>query len=729
MPVKTVGGSLSLDRGDGTVAPLKSSEVGSSITISGTLDGFGRAMRFSRYGVTQNPLVYAALSAARTVTLAAYVGIAGAIDAAFMFLGLTRQTTFHTLPPVGDFECQDYSAEYARMKFFYYLAPRTVVARLEVFIDIVLRYGIPCDIDTLDFGPDDGGIPYGGINETGRFGVLDFLRDFLKPIGRRFFFRADGYIDVFRMDPNADPVKVFTAGDILRMDVTPPAVNAPNSVTVTADCYPYVGPPGARSVTVEEYGPIVTYEYDLFFVNKQDSATGVIAPVSPVPTAGILTVTDYLWKKRTKTNYAADGGTIVSQLIEEYEQYSPLACRNEQNGAGVVTWNHSFDVYSSNYHGDSEWHVDPVPSLRVIRRTFVQHTYDAGTKRRLTTSTEVSRLSKIDMPVASVDAAGVETPSAGFLTTDGQSWWGGREFIDVDDAANGGTLYGAGVWNDVEVYSTAYEVRARPSGVAQMLTETFTPNADGELTSDVIQLYLWGKKTYVYFGGAAPVPPTLSWKFKATNATFPGLVYCTLGVSVGAFQWNGLFNTSTVNRARYDDHTFLQYATVVLLQSTYEYYERMRSLYFVSDADPDRREDLDLSFFGHYPLPIPINDYEVTVKAPAPKSATAPDQVRIGLSGVVTEEFLANEQCETEEECHVVAFDRLREVSAAVVDLEAIMDLETEEGSVIEVPPIPDLNGARSLVVWSIDRQINSNGDCRNVIKALYIPEHLRVAV
>lgn len=719
MPVNIASGLLSIDRGDGNLSRLQSSEIGPTITVKGNLDGYGRSLRFLRYGTNQNPVLYSWLSSARSVMLTAFSGVAGAITSAVIFLGQVWDGTFATYPPVADVNCQDYSTPFAGVKFYYYKAPKVRASRLEILIDIILRYEIPCDTDALDLGPDDGGYSYKAINEAGQNSVLDFLRDFLAPCGRKFFFRADGYMEVFRVDTTEDPDVTLTPNDIISMSVKPPAVNAPNAVRVSANCFAYTGPAGARkTVEYETFGratDVWTGAYEW-----QSHATGAINFSIATPPPGIASLPE--GAIRTTTQYGADGGTISWQLIEEYGWYSPLMAVNQQDGAGVVSYNASLDAW---HYLDGTWRVDQQYTFRVIRRTYIVNTWDAGTGQLLQRDTYVARYQKIDMPIATVDAAGVETPSAGFLTADGQSWWGGREFIDLD-AASLSSMYSDA--SDLDSPSTAYEARTRAGGTVQSTIVGFNPNSDGQLVADDISFFLFAVNR-IFIGGQAtpPAPPVLSYKIKDR---FGVTQYYTDSTGGPGFFTMITTAPGALTRVVFDPTTYVQGVATSYVVSTkpFDWFEKVLPLYRTDIIDPLRRDQYDVNIGGYFPLPIPSVEYTVEVQAPRAAAYTVNDQLRQKLAGTTIYDEFMQDNCETDDDLYIVAFDRLREHSAHMVDVETLFNRNIEEGSIVRMPSCPQIPVTFKAVAWDVTHTINGNGDCRTSFQAHYYPPNVEAA-
>ena len=184
--MKQAGVLLSLDRGDGALSRLMSSELGQQITIRGSLDGYGvRSLSLSREGFGQSPLLTSFLRSKRELIATGYLGAPGSVAPTALFRGTLRSSSFDTLPAAAEIEFQDASAQWINIPFVYSLPIGQRTSRMEVIVDIVETFNIPCDTESLDFGPDDGGVIKKGITAAGETTLGNFIADFAKPMGRR----------------------------------------------------------------------------------------------------------------------------------------------------------------------------------------------------------------------------------------------------------------------------------------------------------------------------------------------------------------------------------------------------------------------------------------------------------------------------------------------------------------------------------------------------------------
>ena len=721
--MEQAGVLLSLDRGDGVLSRLMSSEIGEQISISGSLDGYGvRTLSFSREGFGQSPLLTSVLRSKREVLATGFLGSPGGVTGKSLFLGTLRSAPFDSLPAVAQIECQDGSAQWLNIPFVYSLQPGQRTSRMEVIVDIVQTFDIPCDVESLDFGADDGGVITKGITAAGETTLGAFIADFAKPMGRRPRVLPDGTLAFIRIDETATPKKTLTAGDLLSLKIAPPAVNDSNSVTATAKCFAYVGPSGTR-ITVEiEDGPTETFTPP-YAAAVQVHASGAVNAMG----AGGA-VTGPRWRKITQTRW--NGGTIIEQLVEEYGYYSPKVCRNKQDAAGAVSWNPDFDVY---FYPDGTDRLESQYQWRVVRRWYLAKSVPSG--GAIGQGEYETHYQAIEMPIKSVDAAGVEHFIAGLQTSDGRSWWAGQETIDLDTT----TVFTAGVigmnaafsLHDVETYATGYEARTREQGTVVRIDRTFNANADKQVATDTVAIFLYAQYTYNYQGTTAPAPPTLSWKFPFV-ASRPLLIapaiYATQS-NAGAFGWVRLDQaSSSITRTQFDESTF---TASVAFNIPAQFKIELFFFVFYDESYFNTYEDFSHFFIGkatYLPLPIPVLEYLTDETIPAAHSQTSPDDVRIALAGETFPTYIQADMCETDDELLTVAWEELRLRSADRIPIEIPFDPDLEEGDVVAVrQPTPsggvlEFNG----VIWDWSVVAGGRGDVRNAFTLLRFPPNLR---
>jgi hypothetical protein len=344
---RVIGARLSIDSaGDGSLVPVKGFERGDTIRISGTLGDFGaRELTFSRYGKDFSPFISSALREQRGVSMSIVRGVRGNRATKKMFDGSFGSSTFQPYPPLAAITCKDASMKFASTPFFYTLAPGSGQTRLAVLLDIFTKYGMP--YSNLVLPDSDGGKVFKPINEGGSRSVLDFINDFIAPMGCRQNWKGN-LINIRRpgtrvvrasggfgtgglgtyIVPDV-PVRTLRPCDIRSISIQPPNTDAPNAIRFTALVFGYLGPTGQRTeVKIVKsngvYAPQVA-------TNKQDHTTGVVSATGLASASATREVSRIV----TTTNYA--GGTVVSQTISEFGYYAPRACDKRQTAPLVLS--------------------------------------------------------------------------------------------------------------------------------------------------------------------------------------------------------------------------------------------------------------------------------------------------------------------------------------------------------------------------------------------------------
>jgi hypothetical protein len=337
---RVIGGRLSIDKGDGALTAVKGSELGDSIQITGTLNDFGgRTLTFSRFGKDFSPFISSALRELRAVSFSIVRGVRGNTATKKLFDGHFRSTNYQPYPPIAAITCQDASLKFAQTPFFYTLAPGSGRTRLDILLDIFTQYGIP--YSNLDFPNSNGGSVFKAINEGGSRSVLDFINDFIAPIGCRANWKGNainirrpgmhigagkpGNGSVIKFWTPDIPVRTLNPSNIRSLSIQPPNSDAPNAIRFTALTFAYIGRTGQYSVVKDVlsngvYAPLVA-------VNKQDKTTGAITATGLTSSL----VSRPVHRVITTTNY--EGGTVLSQTIEEYAWFAPKILRNQQTGS------------------------------------------------------------------------------------------------------------------------------------------------------------------------------------------------------------------------------------------------------------------------------------------------------------------------------------------------------------------------------------------------------------
>jgi hypothetical protein len=664
---RVIGGRLSIDKGDGALTAVKGSELGDSIQITGTLNDFGgRTLTFSRFGKDFSPFISSALRELRAVSFSIVRGVRGNTATKKLFDGHFRSTKFQPYPPIAAITCQDASLKFAQTPFFYTLAPGSGRTRLDILLDIFTQYVIP--YGRLDFPNNTGGTVFKAINEGGSRSVLDFLNDFIAPIGCRANWK-DNAINIGRPGMHIGagkpgngsvikfwtpdiPVRTLNPSNIRSLSIQPPNSDAPNAIRFTALTFAYIGRTGQYSVVKDVlsngvYAPLVA-------VNKQDKTTGAITATGLTSSL----VSRPVHRVITTTNY--NGGTVVSQTISEYGWYAPKAARRKQAaGTGALSWNDLFDCWQ---FADGTWRTTAQEDFQEIRRTVLTRTFDAN-GYLIQEITAVYQFAGTEIPLGTV-AAGVETPALVYVTEDGHAWSGAAETLLGEqvrrdyhsDSSNAlSTIYSLIISNSVTQY------------VLSSLGNGSTTNYFGPFSSH----------RYGYF----PFSPATVWQ---TAETFAQI-----------------------------DET--QYRDTVTLQGTPSYVPDT----FTRPARPSSTIKQGS---------IPQAEQLTSQQKAQPTSILLNDKVRqVFNNGKEVLVMYQNDWCETEGELITCALELMRDIASPRVSIETDFDAMCEEGVTVAVNYPGTTLRAENMIVFDWNGTLNmSNGQNSQTLGCRWDPPELR---
>lgn len=676
-PCRYVGAEVDFDRGDGAMVPLTDSEMPTTITLHGSLDGFGiRELTFGRIGPGQSPINSGSLRGAQRVKMSAIRGTLGGFRAWPMFEGYLRDARCDTFPPASAIVAQDGSV--LNEPLFYTLAARTNTSRLDVITDICERNGIR--VGTFAFTDTDnvGGYVVKEINEAGNRSVLAFLAEFVSPTGCRIYWR-DGALNIKRFSTDDASIRTLNFSDLRKpVTVTPVPANTPNVVRLASEIYEYTGPmldgvqpPITTDVVNAVYQPIVA-------THKQESTTGVISALA-LSSDNIMREVS---KVVTTNTYTA--GTLTGWTIETYGWYNPKACNLKQDGSGVTRYNEDFDVYKT---PDLTWHYQQEETYQVIEKRVVVAVYDSDSILSYETETYYAFYDRW-APIGQRNGTNTATVYVAdvYLKDDGTGWLYGRERIDAAALELPLTLtrwtsYSATTRGLIATTTAvAYPSVSVPYGTKRWHYQTSTSAAN---------LYVFGPT-------AAPIYGTL-------------YIYSSFAVDNWTTTYTAMTETTHSRVVTKNGNVFPPEGGGPFIQYT-------------SLPAPMVAEDVTVN------EPLPKIEMLVSAQVPEPASVTSIDRVGVALLGKRNTANMENGWCENTDEMDAAAFDVLRFSRAIPVSIEMDLDFDIVEGSVITLPPHPDLGQSEVKVLcmdcsWTLDQTAPGMGQL--TVDALFFPPEL----
>lgn len=610
---RMIGKRIEMDLGDGALSTVQDKDLAPEIRLSGSIHGFGvRELTFSRYGEDQSTFQRTLTRAMQRVRMTAYRGVPGAIGSREMFDGYIRDALFQGFPPVAQIVCQDTSLAYAETPIAYNLEPGSLRERADVILEVLASAGIPAGVFDA---PQGTGIFFKALSEAGDRKVLDWLSQVIEPIGARGYWRG-GKWNLKRFDTSGPAKRTLKAGDFRTISIDPPATNTPNAVQVSSALFAYQGPSGGFTTTETQsaravYAPKAA-------VLKQDHTTGTQTVVSAAIPAADREVS------RIVTTTTKNGGTMVSQMVDEWGWYAPRAAARRQTTGGVNTFNNANDVYQ---YADGSWRSTQQEDFQIIRRRIVSRTFD--TDGFLVSESETPyQFYGMEIPRGTLNpASGAEVPSDVLMTDDGIAWIGGVEQF-------------------------AYEIN----------TVTYAPAVAGQpaLGTKTRSVNSWGNVVYSLSGnpGGAYAGPTIYF-FGPTASkkygTGPSTAQVLLVVST---------TYSAIDEASHHEDT--------------------RAIFRASQFPQTFQQltDSNVTVAG----PVPNIEQLTAFQQAQNRTQIIKDNLRIALSlGKQITDYRQNDYCETAGEMQTVAVEALRAISAPRVTIEMDCDFIIEEGDIIAV--------------------------------------------
>jgi hypothetical protein len=741
---RVIGGRLSIDKGDGVLTAVKGSELGDSIQITGTLNDFGgRTLTFSRFGKDFSPFISSALRELRAVSFSIVRGVRGNTATKKLFDGHFRSTTFQPYPPIAAITCQDASLKFAQTPFFYTLAPGSGRTRLDILLDIFAQYGIP--YGRLDFPNNTGGKVSKPINEGGSRSVLDFLNEFIAPIGCRANWK-DNQINIRRPGMHIGagkpgngsvikfwtpdvPVRTLNPSNIRSLSVQPPNTDAPNAIRFTALTFGYIGATGEYSVVKDVlsngvYAPLVA-------VNKQDRTTGAITATGLSSSSASRPVHRIV----TRINY--DGGTVVSQTIEEYAWFAPKIQRNQQTGS--ITLSSLTSVGTAATATTPSAHTLKTGDFVVITNSGI----DAYNGTYQITVTGANTFTYV--------FAGGASPATGSPN------YNGITHNHVSDCWQ----FADGTW------------RATAQEDFQVIKRTVivgTFDANGYRTQDTASVYQFFGKEQPYafiLGGESLVRYSACFLDDSGISWVAGKEQLTLETNTTSYQ----FDSSTFARTRdveaivstqTDNFSTVAYSRTSLFNGaatslSYVFGPRSAPSYWVQASasqataittyapvdEATYRRTVAVNTFGVYPpsfqsLPsasnfilsgtVPTAEQKTSQQKAQPTSILLRDKVRqVFNNGKEVLVMYQNDWCETEGELITCALELMRDIASPRVSIDMDFDAMCEEGVTVAVNYPGTTLRAENMIVFDWNATLNmSNGQNSQTLGCRWDPPELR---
>ncbi|HXG58201.1 MAG TPA: hypothetical protein VNL91_04190 [Thermoanaerobaculia bacterium] len=691
--------AIEIDRGSG-LELIGADELGAEVSISGSYDSYGRTASF--FLRCESPLLDDLTRRMARVRITGYQGKPGYVGSKVIFDGFIQSARWVSYPKGAAIQCQDTSIRYAEILLEYDLAPGDIRTRKQVITDICTIYEIASGDWDL---PNDGGVVFKGIAAGGDVRLIDWMRDFLAPIGRRPRF-VGGKLYIVRADGVGSVQRVLTSADFTLdspPEIEPPATSEANSVTVSSTVYGFIGPSGLRTVVERQttrgvYAPRVA-------VNKQDHLTGAITATGLTTAAADRIVSHVV----TQTTF--DGDTMVSQVIFEYGWRANRAHNRRITSGGVETYNDKFTVYQ---YDDDLWYSSPQESFQLVRMTVTQRTFDSVTGILAQEDTARFGWRGVPFGVSHFDPTnGNEIRRDVVVDENGEAWLGGCE-----------------------------------SWLPIVTRSIFTPTADGRVASIATTKFLHGAYATGTLGflsddGRSGIPSpanTIETAKRAIHHTA-----ATLGDPPHSFSPDVGFlfvKFGPTGSPRYgltttpfSGYPFFvpEYPLFGLGTDLVETYTQVSESEYRIETSAGRGyaswvgfANLESTQFtpsrvitGAIPR-LPEIASRTTAQA---ATLTVTDGLRENMTTPIRAR-VQNDLCETIEEMRTVALEQLRELSAIRINGGIPLDLLLEEGQVVEID-VPEFTGPDPLrcIVWSNDLTLNMRtGEARHSVGLRHIP-------
>lgn len=644
---RQIGVRIEMDLGDGALTLIKGSELDGAVSLTGTLDGYGtRSLSFSRYGIDQNPMQSTLLRGMRALKMTLYRGLVGAVGSKVLFNGYVTQGSYGVMPPVAQISGVDESIKHADKRLVYTLEAGSKRSRVSVLQDICTANSIPVGTWELPFPfrsvfgdavvPSGlpGGTVYKAISEGGDRPVLDFIQQFIEPIGCKMYWR-DGAMNIKRFDMGGPVVATLGGGDIRNAHIDPPATNAVNSAQFSGTIFSYTGPTGLHTTFTSV--PVPGVYAPLVAVNKQDHTSGVVSATGLSSGAASRVIS------RVDTTTTWDGGTIVSQSIDEYGWYAPRAA-NKRLGGGT-TYNATFDVYQ---FADNTWRSTAQEDFQLIRRTVTARAFDVNGFLTGETS-NLYAWRAIETPFATLNnATGAEVAIDVLATDEGSAWVSGVEgFVIETDFVN----YTPVSSSDLRI--------AQKATFSQTTADLYRPitNPGGAYAGTIWVLGPTNAKRYVAFRITSSGPIEV-WR---SIVNYYDLGESQHGEQVSVTDWG-----------------YIRTCAAILQQPT---------------------TLGNLTVAGAWP----ILEQKTALQQAQPATVKVFDDVQTALGGGIDRpDTRQNDYCETDGELRNCAIEDLRTSCSVKVTLEIDVNASIDEGSVIQIADHRLLDyGIQKLLVWT----------------------------
>jgi hypothetical protein len=664
---RSIDFELEMDRGNGILVPVTKAELGGTLTLRGSLEGYGvRELEFQLLG-RQSPLLSAELRGARRVRLVGVRGVPGGRRRTPMFDGHIRSASFDLKPNATRVIAQE--GALVLKPLFYVLAPRSGRTRDSVIREICEQND--AKVGTLAWANNDGGgYVMHEINETGDRNLLQVIAELTGPTGHRVYQERDPRFSdsetklcIARLDPSDASARTFTFADIHGpFNVLSPEVDVPNVVRLAASLYPYVGPErvGTTVTTVSTTGSYTPAKA----ANKQNHLTGAITAITPS-----VALQSELTRTVTTDSYVA--GALAQTTVERWAWRAERACNKRLNADGSSRYNDAFDVF---LFADGTWRYREAEIFQVVETTYYDYTYNPATGILQAASIYDDCMHSVRTPIAQLNGALAEVPITDtYVLDDGSGWLNGHETTHRADITQG---YGIDPATKQLIHVTGQIYRDRYG--------SFPFNATFLVVVGLVNgCYVFGPTAAKTYGSRV-------------NASSPGVLYES---------WQTVYtnNADGTHRA----------VTARVYLGTYVGAADRPGPYAAADVTADGRR--------------PLVTYSPNLMPLEPNVIESSDEVRIALNhGYRNQVSIESSWCETPQEMETLALEELRRHSRIGVPIDTDVDWELGEGDVVTLPPHPDLApGAQKVLVlsseWTLDYMGHTNAQTLGCIA--YPPE------
>ena len=626
---KQLGARVEMDLGDGVLVTVPASERPATLSITGSLEGFGVRELTCGKIPGESPLRTAWMRAPRRVKVTGVRGTLGGFREWDLFDGLIREGNHSLFPSAASLQAQDASVLNERL--FYTLAPFSYRSRRSIIAEICNRYGIRAGTWTFTDVANVGGYVMKGINEFGERTVLEFFGEFLIPTTCRPKWRG-GVLNIQHFTPSGTSKRTLTWSDIREIRIPPPPTNAPNTVRFTAEIYPYVGPdltgthPPVEEIVTGSYTPAAATQ-------KQNHLTGAITAVSPSVTPQTM-----ISKRVTVDNYA--GGTLTTRVVTDYAWYAPKACKNRINGG--TAYNNVFDVYQ---FPDGTWRTQDTETFMIVQQTTFTKSFNATTGRLDFDVTYMAKMAPWEWHRSAILFGSNGTPTGydRLVTVDGDAWINGCETVGVVEH----------VYRYYNYDAATGQVSARTNLNRSAFGEAFY----GSITPPPIGPTYTGPNIYE-FGPAA-----------ALRRCYRAVGSITLWRVMESY-----IETSATTHS------------IVTAAPTYEPFPYVVPSSTVTCSPIPPVGTVEVA------EPRPIIEQTTYQQTTQSVSITTPSLASVALVGKRLADYSENGWCETRPEMEASGLQVLRQIGAIRPELTMHeVDFDLEEGDVITLPYHPDL--------------------------------------